>query len=39
MRIYVLVTSVDPLRIFLYDDGLIRLSTIEYKKPSNNNIK
>ncbi len=39
MRLYVLVTCVDPLRIFLYNDGLIRLGTVEYEKPSSSNIK
>ena len=30
-RIYVLVTSVvDPLTIFLYDDGLVRLASEKY---------
>ena len=27
LRIYVLVFGVDPLRIFLYKDGLTRLAT------------
>ena len=39
MRLYVLVASVDPLRIFLYDDGLIRMGTVEYEKPNSQNIK
>ncbi|EDV22263.1 uncharacterized protein TRIADDRAFT_59327 [Trichoplax adhaerens] len=38
LRIYVLVTSCDPLRIFLFDDGLVRLSTQPYTVPSDHNI-
>ena len=38
LRIYVLVLSCDPLKIFLYDDGLVRLSTTEYAAPSEKNI-
>jgi len=39
MRLYVLIACCDPLRIFLYNDGLIRMSTVEYKKPNSTNIK
>ena len=31
LRIYILVTSMDPLRVFMYKDGLVRLSTKEYQ--------
>jgi len=33
MRIYVLVAGIDPLRIFVYEEGLARLSTEEYRPP------
>ncbi|XP_061095410.1 tubulin polyglutamylase TTLL7 isoform X1 [Conger conger] len=38
LRIYILVTSCDPLRIFLYDDGLVRLGTEKYHPPSESNL-
>ena len=30
MRIYVLLTSLDPLKIYVYDDGLVRIATELY---------
>jgi hypothetical protein len=38
LRIYVLVLSFDPLRVFLYDDGLVRFSTTKYEAPSTHNL-
>jgi hypothetical protein len=34
----VLVTSCDPLRAFIFNDGLVRLGTEQYQEPSESNI-
>uniref|UniRef100_A0ACB8G6Z1 Uncharacterized protein n=1 Tax=Sphaerodactylus townsendi TaxID=933632 RepID=A0ACB8G6Z1_9SAUR len=39
MRIYVLVTSCDPLKIFLYEEGLARFATVRYIEPSSSNLE
>ena len=38
LRVYVLMTSCDPLRLFLYHDGLVRMSTERYTMPSEANV-
>ncbi len=38
LRVYVLITSCNPLRIFVYKDGLVRLSTQLYTTPTDENI-
>lgn len=38
IRLYVFVTSVDPLRIYLFDEGLVRFATEEYQKPTAENM-
>ncbi|KAJ3275781.1 Tubulin polyglutamylase ttll6 [Terramyces sp. JEL0728] len=37
LRVYVLVTSVNPLRIFIYKDGLARFATEPYQTPNSRN--
>lgn len=38
LRIYVLLAGCDPLRIFVYDEGLARFATEEYESPSKENM-
>ncbi|CAL8090222.1 unnamed protein product [Calicophoron daubneyi] len=37
LRVYVLITSCDPLRIFIYNDGLVRLGAEKYVEPNEPN--
>ncbi|GFO20153.1 tubulin polyglutamylase ttll13, partial [Plakobranchus ocellatus] len=37
LRIYTLVTSCDPLRIFIFKDGLGRFATNKYSEPTHHN--
>ena len=37
-RIYVIITGVNPLRIFIYEEGLARFATEIYEEPNNENI-
>ena len=39
LRIYVLVTSIDPLRIYVHDDGMARFCTEPYQEPSHDNLE
>lgn len=38
LRLYVLLVGCDPLRIYLYHDGLGRFATEEYEAPNNDNL-
>ncbi len=33
LRVYALVAAVDPLRVYVHRQGLVRLCTSKYKKP------
>ncbi|CAK64163.1 unnamed protein product (macronuclear) [Paramecium tetraurelia] len=38
LRVYVLLAGTDPMRIYVYQDGLVRFATEPYVAPSFNNI-
>jgi tubulin polyglutamylase TTLL5 len=35
LRIYVALTSINPLRIYIYEEGLTRFATTPYESPEN----
>ena len=39
LRVYVLVNGFNPLRVYLYKDGLARFATEKYQKPKEDNLK
>ena len=39
LRLYVLILSCDPLRLFLYQDGIVRFATDEYQPYSQDSEK
>ena len=39
LRVYVLIGSLDPLRIYIYNDGLARFATEPYEPVNKNNIR
>uniref|UniRef100_A0A672Y7P6 Tubulin tyrosine ligase-like family, member 6 n=1 Tax=Sphaeramia orbicularis TaxID=375764 RepID=A0A672Y7P6_9TELE len=38
LRIYVLVTSCEPFRIFMFKEGLARFCTTKYNEPTHSNV-
>lgn len=38
LRVYALIVSIDPLCIFVYNEGLVRLATAPYERPRHANI-
>jgi tubulin polyglutamylase TTLL6/13 len=39
LRVYVLVTSVDPLRVYIHKENMVRFCTEKYVAPNKSNIK
>jgi tubulin polyglutamylase TTLL6/13 len=38
LRLYVLINGINPLRLYLYKDGLARFATVPYEAPSASNL-
>lgn len=38
LRVYALITGFDPLRVYIHEDGLVRLATSPYSKPNDMNM-
>jgi len=39
LRVYCLIMSVDPLTVYMYQEGIVRICTEEYEKPTEENLK
>ncbi|KAF4318276.1 hypothetical protein BBO99_00005576 [Phytophthora kernoviae] len=39
LRIYVLITSCSPLRVYIFKDGLVRMCTADYVAPNADNLE
>jgi len=39
LRLYVLITNINPLTAFICKEGMARLCTAEYKEPKKSNLK
>lgn len=39
MRVYVLLYGINPLRIYLFEDGLCRFATAPYQPPTTGNMR
>ncbi|OQS04500.1 tubulin polyglutamylase [Thraustotheca clavata] len=39
LRIYVLISSISPLRVYLFQDGLVRMCTANYTAPNSENME
>lgn len=38
LRIYILITSCNPLRVYIFKDGLVRICTEDYSRPTDMNL-
>ncbi|KAI5717231.1 hypothetical protein M8J77_002320 [Diaphorina citri] len=38
MRVYTLITSFDPMRIYVHKDGIVRFATVKYERPKQGNL-
>ena len=38
LRVYALVTCVDPLTVYVYDEGIARFATVKYEAPNAENV-
>jgi len=39
LRIYVLIKSINPLKIFIYKEGMARFATVKFDRPKKSNMK